>query len=255
MSPNEKLMYNDGKTSLIFVAQAGFILKSSKGTTMGIDLYLSDCVERFDGFKRLSPKVFSPAELELDYLTATHWHLDHFDIDAVPLLMANRKTKLVCAEDCKQHVDNLHLDEKRVTYIKTGDHITCGDIDIDAVFCDHGTGAPLAVGLVITVDGYKIYIAGDTSLRLDKAPEIAEYGPFDVMIAPINGAFGNLNETENVQLCAFHKPKLSIPCHFWTFAEQHGDPGVYMNEMEKMLPHQKYYIMAPGEQIIFNDLL
>lgn len=249
MTPTDKLLYSHGKTSLIFVAQAGFILKSKKGTTMGIDLYLSDCVERFDGFKRLSPKVFRLDELELDYVVATHWHLDHFDIDSIPLLMANRKTKLICAKDCCEHVRNLHLDESRVSYIRVGTHVTCEDIDLDAVFCDHGTGAPLAVGLVVTVDGHKIYIAGDTSLRLDKAPEIRKYGPFEVMIAPINGAFGNLNEVENVQLCAFHRPRLSIPCHFWTFAEQHGDPGVYMNEMNKMLPNQKYRIMAPGEQI------
>lgn len=249
MNPTEKLLYPHGKTSLFFVAQAGFILKSANGTTMGIDLYLSDCVERFDGFKRLSPKVFRPDELELDYLAATHWHLDHFDIDSIPILMANGKTKLICAEDCCEHVQNLHLDESRVTYVRVGTHVTCEDIDLDAVFCDHGTGAPLAVGLVVTIDGYKIYIAGDTSLRLDKAPEIAKYGPFDVMIAPINGAFGNLNEAENVQLCAFHKPKLNIPCHFWTFAEHYGNPGIYMNEMMKMLPDQKYCIMAPGEQI------
>jgi L-ascorbate 6-phosphate lactonase len=249
MEPMEKLLYSDGKTSLIFVAQAGFILKSSKGTTMGIDLYLTDCVERYDGFKRLSPKVFRPEQLELDYVAATHWHLDHFDIDAMPLLMANRRTKLICAEDCRMHAENLRLDGSRVEYIRTGSHTVCDDITLDAVFCDHGTGAPLAVGLVLTVDGRKIYIAGDTALRLDKAPEVAAYGPFDVMIAPINGAFGNLNEAENVRLCAFHRPKLSVPCHFWTFAEQHGDPGVYMELMQKELPEQKYCIPAPGEQI------
>lgn len=147
------------------------------------------------------------------------------------------------------HAENLRLDGSRVEYIRTGSHTVCDDITLDAVFCDHGTGAPLAVGLVLTVDGRKIYIAGDTALRLDKAPEVAAYGPFDVMIAPINGAFGNLNEAENVRLCAFHRPKLSVPCHFWTFAEQHGDPGVYMELMQKELPEQKYCIPAPGEQI------
>ena len=244
----------EGKTSFVFVNQAGFLLKSIAGTSIGVDLYLTDCVERFDGFKRLSPKVFQPTDLCLDYIAASHWHLDHFDIDAIPQLMANGKTKLICAEDCHEHVNNLHLDESRITYVTPGDTVQCGDVKLHAVFCDHGAGAPQAVGFVFEIDGYKIYSAGDTCLRLDKAPEIAAYGPFDLMIAPINGAYGNLNETENVQLCAFHKPKLSIPCHYWTFAEHHGDPGIWMENMKEQLPGQAFKLMAPGEQIILQDI-
>lgn len=248
-----KLTAPDGKTSLFYVVQAGFVLKSKKGTTMGVDLYLTDCVERYDGFKRLSPKVMDPST-PLDYVVASHWHLDHFDIDAMPLLMSNRKTRLVCCEDCKEHVETLNLDRSRVTYVKTGDTIRCNDILVRAVFCDHGTGAPQAVGFVFEADGYKIYLAGDTALRLDKAPEIAQFGPFDVMMAPINGAFGNLNEAENVALCAYHQPRLSVPCHFWTFAEQHGDPGVWAEEMKSKLPEQQYLIMAAGEQLALDSI-
>ena len=91
-----RLIFPDGKTSLSYIAQAGFVLKSKMGTTMGIDLYLTDCVERFDGFKRMSPKVMSPF-VSLDFIAASHWHLDHFDIDAMPILMGNRKTILPIA--------------------------------------------------------------------------------------------------------------------------------------------------------------
>ena len=251
---SQRIHIPEQKTSLIYLNQAGFILKSQAGTTMGVDLYLSDCVERFDGFKRLSPKVAAPEELHLDYIVASHWHLDHFDIDAMPLLMSNGKTRLICAEDCREHVKNLHLDNNRVTFIKEGDSIQCGDITLHAVFCDHGAGAPLAVGFVIELDDFRIYSAGDTCLRMDKAQNIKKMGPFDVMIAPINGAFGNLNEQENVMLTEFHQPKLSIPCHFWTFAEHHGDPGLWLQQVKEQLPNQKYRLMAPGEQIYFDEL-
>ena len=248
-----RLLYPDGKTSLNLNVQAGFVLKSKKGTTMGVDLYLTDCVERYDGFKRLSPKVMNPST-PLDYVVCSHWHLDHFDIDAMPLLMGNRNTKLVCCEDCHDNVKKLNLDESRITYVKVGDTVTCDDITVYAVFCDHGTGAPLAVGFVFEIDGFKVYLAGDTALRLDKAPEVAKYGPFDVMLAPINGAFGNLNEEDNVKLCEFHHPRLSVPCHYWTFAEQHGDPGVWMEIMKEKLPEQKFKILAPGEQLVLDEI-
>ena len=196
----QKISKTKNKSSLFYLNQAGFVVKTKSGTTLGLDLYLSDCVERFDGFKRLAPKVVTPEELLLDYIVASHWHLDHFDIDAIPDMMSNGKTRLVCSEDCKDHVKNLHLDTNRVTYVKTGDTIQCGDILLRAVHCDHGIGAPLAVGFVFEFDGFKVYSTGDTYLRLDKEAEINSFGPFDAMIAPINGAYGNLNEQDNVFL-------------------------------------------------------
>ena len=240
---------------VLFTGQAGFVFTSAAGTSVGVDLYLTDCVERHDGFKRLCPKVARAEDLELDCVIATHWHLDHFDVDAMPLLMAGGRTRLVAAKDCRQHVERLHLDEGRVRYVEAGDTAACGDVMIRAVFCDHGDGAPLAVGVVLEVDGYKVYITGDTCLRLDKAGEIGAYGPFDIMIAPVNGAFGNLNEKECVELCKYHKPKVVIPCHYWMFAEQHGDPGIFAAEIRERLPGQKHCIMRPGEEIPIKRLL
>ena len=37
-----------GKTHLFSVGQAGFIIKSSSGQLLGIDMYLTDCVERVE---------------------------------------------------------------------------------------------------------------------------------------------------------------------------------------------------------------
>ena len=74
-------------TNIFFAGQAGFIIKSSSGQMLAVDLYLSDCVERLEGnvgFKRLLPKMLSPYELKFDAVICTHPHWDHFDVDAVP---------------------------------------------------------------------------------------------------------------------------------------------------------------------------
>ena len=92
-----------GKTHLFSVGQAGFIIKSAGGQLLAMDLYLSDCVERVEGnagFKRLLPKILCPMDLQFDAVVATHFHRDHFDIDAVPSLMSNGKTRLFASEDC-----------------------------------------------------------------------------------------------------------------------------------------------------------
>lgn len=240
---------NEGKSYLFFLGQAGFIIKTFTGKTIAIDLYLSDCGERKYGFKRLMPKLLNPDEISFDCLIATHAHYDHFDVDAIPSLLSNGQTKLICALDCKNELLNLDISPSQITYMVKGDHLKIIGIDIKAVFCDHGLDTPYAIGLVIDFDGKRLYFAGDTSLRLDKAQELAEFGPFDIMIAPINGAFGNMNESEAVTLCSALKPKLIIPCHYWNWAEHGGNPGLFVRILEERLPNQKYLLMRMGEGV------
>ena len=236
-------------TSIFAVGQAGYIIKSRSGQLLAIDLYLSECVERAEGnmgFKRLLPQILHPMEAVLDVVICTHPHLDHFDIDAVPEMLANRKTILFCSMDCDKLIKQLQMEyyNDQITYVKPGDTYRVGDFDITFVNCDHGAGAPDAVGVVVKVDGKTIYEAGDTCLRLDRAEEIPQ--PLDVLIAPINGAYGNLNEADCAKLSEALQPHVTIPCHYGMFASHRGDVGKFYDVMtEKKLP---FLLMRQGEQ-------
>ncbi|MDR1689365.1 MAG: MBL fold metallo-hydrolase [Clostridiales bacterium] len=237
----------NGESFIIFLGQAGFAFKSAAGTLIGLDLYLSDCVAEYDKYKRLMPYILEPDEIAFDALIATHAHYDHFDYGSMAQLMENGATKLYASHNCESEVLKLNMKNDGITYVKAGDTAVFRDIKLEFVFCDHGKSAPDAVGVVIDIDGKLVYIAGDTCLRLDKVSEITKGRTFDIMIAPINGAFGNLNEVEAVKLCEAVKPKIIIPCHFWNFAEHHGDPGKFIEETENKLPGQKYTLMRMGE--------
>ncbi len=241
-----------GKTWLFWMGQAGFIIKSAEGKLLGIDLYLSECVELVEGhvgYHRLMPQIVDPAELELDVVIATHFHRDHFDIDAIPEMMSNGKTQLFCSYDCQDDVDNLEIDKQRVQYVKPGDSFDFAGFHIDFIRSDHGAGAPLEVAPIITVDKKRVLEAGDTSLHLDWKDEYLKAGAIDVLIAPINGAYGNLNEQENVDLTAELKPKMTVPCHFGMFASHGGNPGLWKELLEQQLPYQAYKLFTMGEGI------
>lgn len=234
------------------VGQAGFIVKSTSGTTLGIDLYLSDCVEPVeghDGYHRLMPKIVNPKELSLDIIVATHFHRDHFDVDAMGDLMRNGKTRLFCAYDCQKDVEDLKLDKNRVSFIKPGDKAILGDFNLHFINCDHGEGAPLAVGVIVEVNNKRLLFVGDTCLRLDRKNEYLSCGNIDVLIAPINGAYGNLNEKENVELNKVLLPGLTIPCHFGMFASHGGNPGLWRDLLLNQLPNQKYKLFMMGEEM------
>ena len=233
---------------LTFAGQAGFIIDTADGYRIGIDLYLSDCCNRYFGFKRLMPYIFDPMTLGLDLLIATHAHYDHFDPDAVPLIMSDARTELLCAYDVKGEAERLGLDEKRITYAKVGDTFERDGVKIKAVACDHGSETPHAIGLLIFADGKKIYIAGDTCYREDNLSSEELHGA-DIMIMPINGAFGNLNEREGARAVSVVEPALAIPCHYWNFAEHGGNPDVFAHEMKEVYGNDRYLLMRAGEQI------
>lgn len=238
-----------GKTHLFSVGQAGYIIKSSRGKLLAIDLYLSDCVERIeghDGFKRLLPKILYPHELVFDAVIATHPHYDHFDMDSIPYFMSNEKTYLIASTECRKETERLLLLQNHCIYVKPGDNYRISDFDIQVINCDHGTGSPDAIGVIITVDGKNILETGDTCLRLDRVNEYLMRGEPDVLIAPINGAFGNLNEVDCVKLSAELNPKITIPCHYGMFASHGGNPGLFRDEMKKK--NLKYRLMCMGEQ-------
>ena len=239
-----------GRTHLFSVGQAGFILKSRAGQTMAWDLYLSDAGERLeghDGFKRLLPKIFLPSELQFDTVIASHPHFDHFDPDSIPLLLSNPNTKLYASLDCRKLTDRLVMQNCKTVYIAPGETYYEGDFTFHFVSCDHGTLAPDAVGAIISVDGKNIFFAGDTCLRLDRTEEYLSFGAIDILIAPINGAYGNLNEHDCVCLSKALSPSLTIPCHYGMFASHGGNPGLFRKYMQEECPENQYLLMRMGE--------
>jgi len=237
-----------GKMGVIFMGQAGLIIKTPEGELAGIDLYLSDCCERYHGFKRLMPKLISDTDIEFDYIIATHSHYDHFDVDAIPQLLAPAKTKFYGALDCEAECKRLGIRDEKITYLEKGKPVTAGSLTITPVACDHGELAPYAVGLLIECDGKTLYLAGDTCYREDYAKEMAKQD-IDIMFAPINGAFGNLNEAEAAKTFSIVKPKLCVPCHYWNFAIHGGNPQIFLDEMQKH-PDLTVKLMTQGESVI-----
>lgn len=237
-------------TSVFSVGQAGFIIKSRKGQLLAIDIYLSECVERLEGhkgFKRLLPQILNPSDLCFDAIICTHPHWDHFDIDAVPE-MAAKGARLFCSVDCERLTKQLQMEyySESTMYVKPGDHFTLGDFELTFVNCDHGIKTPDAVGVVVRVDGKTIYETGDTCFRQDRIDEIQQ--PLDVLIAPINGMYGNMDSKDVLNLSLLLRPSVTIPCHYGMFASHGGDLKEFYDIMtEQKLP---FLIMQQGEQYI-----
>ena len=237
-----------GNVGVFFLGQAGFVLKTPAGTLIAVDPYLSDCCERYFGFKRLMPHILGADEVIFDYLVASHAHFDHFDPDSVPTLLGNGKTCFIGAKDTEAECTRLGIRD-RLTFISVGDTLSLGDARLTAVRCDHGPDTPHAIGLLFEIEGKRIYMMGDTAYRPDWLDD-EEIAGVDMLILPINGAFGNLNSAEAAKVVAALAPKMAVPCHYWNFAEHYGSPYDFMTEMKNLCPDVPYILMRQGEGVI-----
>ncbi len=236
-----------GELTVFFVGQAGYLIKTAAGKLIGLDMYLTDCCERLAGFRRISAKILAPDELNFDYILVSHDHPDHFDSDAIPVLTSNPDTVMVTSVCGKKHADALGI-KHNVVELKRGDAKDFGDLKVRAVFCDHGDLAPHALGLILEIDGFKIYYAGDTAFRPEQAAAFKDER-VDLMIAPINGAFGNLNERECAEYVKLIAPAMTLPCHFWTFVEHGGDPAKFVAAVQEIAPDKKFAFLTQGEYL------
>ena len=197
-----------------WIGQNGYILSDGK-TTICIDPYLSDVVNRVANRPRMVKAPFKPEELKCDAVICTHNHLDHVDIDAIPFM--DKKMMFLAPSDAEKT-----LKDCCVTKYKSfdeGDSITLGDFELKAVFADHTVPA---IGVVISNNGVSMYFTGDTEYN-EKLKTVR----CDILFVCINGKLGNMNVEEAVKLTKDINPKVGIPTHYGMFESNTENPDKY----------------------------
>ncbi len=241
----------EGQVAIFYLAQAGFAFKTPGGTVLFMDPYLSDCCERMFEFKRMIPPVIKAGEVQCDIFASTHSHADHLDADGMAIIAKNTDTVFLGAADCRETYETLGIDDGRVTIIDEGQECVIKDITFRGIYADHGDLAPDAIGMLMTIGDINIYNAADTSYQPEEIlKSLGE--PVDVMIAPINGAFGNLDHNEACKLAADVKPKVVIASHFGMFIQHGGSPSAFLAEAENLPAGITPVVLAPGETLIYD---
>jgi L-ascorbate 6-phosphate lactonase len=241
-----------GNIAIGWLGQAGFLFKNSAGLSLAADPYLTDSVERIWGFKRLMASVAVPEEFAPDILAATHFHEDHLDIDALPVILNNGKTTLLAPSSCIERIKPLDVPASAYRVFNKGDTFARDGLKLEAVYADHGDMVPDPIGLLVEMEGIKIYLTGDTAYVPRSMKRAIDYKP-DLLIAPVNGANGNMNGEEAARLAVDCGAKAVIPCHFWTFAEHLGNPQDFKDRMAAIAPDARALMMCQGEIITFKS--
>ena len=144
-----------------------------------------------------------------DYILVTHEHYDHLDTVAIRVL-TKKETQLITN---RNSADILGYG----TVMAKGDRLTLNDrMTLEAVPAYNTTEGHLQFhpkgrdnGFILTIDGLRIYIAGDT----EDIPEMADFKDIDVAFLPCNQPYTMTTE-QLVRVAKTIKPKTLFPYHY-----------------------------------------
>jgi L-ascorbate metabolism protein UlaG (beta-lactamase superfamily) len=169
---------------------------------------------RLDGSKRI---YFDPYQLpqnspRADIICITHEHFDHCSLDDIALI-TTMDTVIISDKAAARKLQNAKVLCREVRFLSPGDNIEIGNIKISAV-ASYNTNKQFhtkdshKLGFIVTIDGVKIYHAGDTDL----IPEMKNYF-CDIALLPVGGTY-TMTPDEAAQAALIIKPKLVIPMHY-----------------------------------------
>jgi L-ascorbate metabolism protein UlaG (beta-lactamase superfamily) len=163
--------------------------------------------------------VFDPyqisAPLAADLVLVTHPHYDHFS--PVDIAKVSHEKTLVVTE-----VESARKVKGEVQTMAPGDRLVWGPVIIEAVAAYNidkkfHPRAKNWLGFVVTVEGTRIYHAGDTDL----IPEMADIR-CDLALLPVSGTYVMTAE-EAVEAARRIGPRVAVPMHYGTLVGSRAD--------------------------------
>ena len=212
-----------GSVLLTWLGQAGFMLKSSNGTTVLIDPYLSDAAEHSHALRRVAAPPITADRIDPDIVLITHSHVDHLDPPTVREWGRRAHATLIAPPPTVQ-IAQRQLDWRGPCIeLPAGESASLDGVRATATWARHGYDDPppdgaQAVGFLLEIDGLALWHAGDT--EYDARLHRASPGQIDVAFVPINGSGGNMNAHEAALLAWQLRVKLAVPMHFGLWSNE-----------------------------------
>jgi len=194
----------------VFLTKNGKTLRFYALTHASIRIQYDGKEIEIDPVTKLGNKTIDYASMpKADYLLVTHEHFDHFNQEAIKLL-TDDKTRFITNKRCADMFGSGEV-------MKNGDKIQItDDFTIEAVPAYNITEGRTQFhpkgrdnGYILTIDGLRIYIAGDT----EDIPEMANIKNIDIAFLPCNQPYTMTTE-QLVKAAKMIKPKVLFPYHY-----------------------------------------
>lgn len=233
-------------SSLTWLGQAGFLLEID-GLRILVDPFLSEHEARL-----FRPPPAEPLAERIDWLLVTHEHLDHLDVDFLPLLaQRSPDVTVVLPTPIVEQATRLH-GAIRTVGVQPGEILALSPtVALHVLPAWHGVemadaysqgrgedGLVRFVGYVVKAPGICLYHSGDTLVTDELRQSLAGHA-IDVALLPVNGRdyyreelglIGNMDAREAVRLSQEIGVRVLVPMHWDLFNGNTVSPGTAVDE-------------------------
>jgi L-ascorbate metabolism protein UlaG (beta-lactamase superfamily) len=205
----------------------GAATAAQKGKVMTKDIHwLGHDTFKITGEKTVYTDPFKIAKKDVaDLVLITHAHYDHCSPEDVAKIQG-KDTVIVTIAECAAKLKG------NVIIVKPGVTLNAAGIDVRTVPAyntnkQFHTKDKEWLGFIFTVNGKKIYLAGDT----DYIPEMKNLGAVDVALLPVSGTYVMTAE-EAVQAALDIRPKVAVPMHYGSIVGSKKDAERFAEKLK-----------------------
>jgi len=162
-----------------------------------------------------------------DIVLITHSHSDHLSISDISKVVSD-DTTFIAPQDCVQKIENKF--NKTVIVLEPGQSTEIGQILIQAVPAYNVVKTQFHskekkwVGYILTIDGKRIYHAGDT----ERIPEMKDYNP-DIAMIPIGQTYTMDSVKQAADAALDLNAEATIPIHYGIYEGTAADAQKFKN--------------------------
>ena len=202
--------------------------KTKSGKTVKFHALMHACIRiemdgkeiQIDPVAKLGDRTVDYAAMpKADYIFVTHEHGDHYDAKSIKQL-TGEKTQLVMNKRCADMYGAGKVMVRSalgtLRSAKNGDKLQLADISVEAVPAYNYTEGHTQFhpkgrdnGYILTIDGLRIYIAGDT----EDIPEMSKIKDIDIAFLPCNQPY-TMTPDQLIRAAKVIKPKVLFPYHY-----------------------------------------
>lgn len=172
-------------------------------------------------------------EAKADIIFITHPHFDHFSPEDIKIIKMDG-TRIVGPIELEEKILRLGFERNDILLVEPNKQYEIDGISFETIPA-YNTNKDFHkkeynwIGYIVTIDGKRIYAAGDTDNTED-----ARNVQCDIAMVPIGGTY-TMTWKEAVELVKEIKPSLAIPIHYKTIVGTEDDAKNFKEELKDLI--------------------